>query len=324
MVENQKPIKAADDGDHSLDLDAAVRDLAEAIDVDGITGAITAGQDEAEIRVNIDETAPTQATRSSGLVDRYIGFFIFAAFFLSFSIFNGMPYDLAVALGVWFTSLFFSFPASEKQRELWRNKVMVRLDKPVEGFAVVDGVVELSPDADAFTCEWTRRKCVFFEFRVVEWKIVQRQEGNLTVDARREWCHFKDSKSVPFVIRNAYGTARVKTFSPHAGEFKESYQGAFVDIRRLGGATGPTHNGTVVQQLAELMPGQHVTVSGQMSVDKEGGVSFGRVEFGTHSRPHLIRKADSIGASWLRLPVLLLLGDVIPAVYIIWLIFDSV
>ena len=227
------------------------------------------------------------------------------------------PVNGSIALVVLCISTFCSYRHSRKQLKLRDTELRVRLDTPREGLAIVAGIVELPPQANPITCEITGRECVAYSFTL--------QEVTGSGDEVSRWKVFNESRSVPFVIRSEYGTARVTgPLEPAPSTIASGSSFAdiwFLERNQLNRKSLCTHNGRLQEDYAELMPGQHVTLLGKMSVDTEGGALLEDAEFSTQANP--VFQAVSSAANLERLPVLLILGFVIPFIYLVWVLFTT-
>jgi hypothetical protein len=227
------------------------------------------------------------------------------------------PVNGSIALVVLCISTFCSYRHTRKELKLRDTELRVRLDTPREGLAIVAGIVELPPQANSITCEITGRECVAYSFTM--------QEVKSSGEDVEQWEVFNESRSVPFVIRSQYGTVTVtEPVQPVPSTFAcdSSYADIwFLERNQLTRRSLCTHNGRLQEDYAELMPGQHVTLLGKMSVDTEGGALLEDAEFSTQANPVFL--AVSSAANLERLPGLLILGFVIPFIYLVWVLFTT-
>lgn len=227
------------------------------------------------------------------------------------------PVTGSIALVVLCISTFCSYRHTRKELKLRERELRVRLDTPREGLAIVDGRVELPPHANPITCEITGRDCIAYSFTM--------QEVKSSGEDVEQWEVFNESRSVPFVIRSQYGTVTVtEPVQPVPSSFAcdSSYADIwFLERNKLTRWSLCTHNGRLQQNYAELMAGQFVTLLGNMSVDPEGGALLEDAKFNTEANP--VFEAVSSAANLERLPGLLILGFVIPFIYLVWVLFTT-
>jgi len=229
------------------------------------------------------------------------------------------PVTGSITLVVLCTSIFCSYRHGQKQLKLRDRELRGWMDTstPREGLVIVDGRVELPPHATPITCEITGRDCVAYSFTM--------QEVKSSGEDVEQWEVFNESRSVPFVIRNQYGTVTVtEPVQPVPSSFAcdSSYADIwFLERNKLTRRSLCNHNGRLQQNYAELMVGQFVTLLGNMSVDSEGGALLEDAEFSTQANPVFL--AVSSAANLERLPGLLILGFVIPFIYLVWVLFTT-
>jgi len=260
----------------------------------------------------------TQDFRVNLLVAILFGPFIAALLVVwAFMIVSSEPVTGSIALVVLCISTFCSYRHTRKELKLRERELRVRLDTPREGLAIVDGRVELPPHANPITCEITGRDCIAYSFTM--------QEVKSSGEDVEQWEVFNESRSVPFVIRSQYGTVTVtEPVQPVPSSFAcdSSYADIwFLERNKLTRRSLCNHNGRLQQNYAELMVGQFVTLLGNMSVDSEGGALLEDAEFSTQANPVFL--AVSSAANLERLPGLLILGFVIPFIYLVWVLFTT-
>ncbi|MCH2203469.1 MAG: hypothetical protein MK102_16000 [Fuerstiella sp.] len=218
----------------------------------------------------------------------------------------------SIALAVLCISTFCSYRHTRKQVKLRKTQLKVRLDTPREGLALVAGTVELPPQATPMTCEITKRECVAYSFTLQEVR-----QGGMS----HTW--FKESRTVPFVIRSEFGTARViGPLEPVPSTIASDSLFAdlwFLQRNQLTQKFLCKYGGKLQQNYAEVMPGEYVTLLGNMSVDSEGGALLEDAKFSTQANPRF-PAVDSAG-NLERLPAFLILGFVIPLIYLVGMLF---
>ena len=145
---------------------------------------------------------------------------------------------------------------------------------------------------------------------------------------------YRDTKGIPFEIRDEYGVAKVNgELEPAASDFKTDwehhncpgrFEEVFWSLYQRSPKTRLRKKGTLRQRYTDLLPGQHVSVYGEMTVESDSqgqpeGCFLWNVKSSTKPNPDfdsLIYKPTSRRQSVEAIFGLLLI--VVPVAYIFW------
>lgn len=211
---------------------------------------------------------------------------------------------LALAAAVGFPELIRRLLKRQKER------LQVLLNAPRNGLVIADGYIYPKDDSDLIRCIWSDRECVYYAYRLYENYEVSGEDGPEMKAKER----FRDTKTVPFVIRSEFGEATVNTdvIPADINEFESNWKhykdeesrdakhrerlrrfgrpyndeeyndeesrnpsARFHEIfRSLYGRSSRSllkKQGHLTQIYCDLLPGQHVSILGRMTVQSTGG-----------------------------------------------------
>ena len=190
-----------------------------------------------------------------------------------------------------------------------KERLQVLLNAPRNGLVIADGYIYPKDDTDLIRCIWSDRECVSYATVLYECYEVDGEDGSEMATKEK----FRDSKTVPFVIRSEFGAAMVNSdVIPVMSEFQSDWK-HYKDeesrdakhrerLRRFGRRYDDEHyydeesrnpsarfheifrslygrssrsllkkQGQLRQSYCDLLPGQHVSILGRMTVQSTGG-----------------------------------------------------
>ena len=189
------------------------------------------------------------------------------------------------------------------------ERLRVLLNAPRNGLVIANGYIYPKDDSDLIRCIWSDRECVSYATVLYEYYEVNGEYGPEMAAKER----FRDSKTVPFMIRSEFGAATVNSdVIPVLSEFQLNWK-HYKDeesrdakhrerLRRFGRRYDDEHyydeesrnpsdrfheifrslygrssrsllkkQGQLRQSYCDLLPGQHVSILGRMTVQSTGG-----------------------------------------------------
>lgn len=211
-----------------------------------------------------------------------------------------------------------------------KQSLQVLLNAPRDGLAIADGQIYQAADSELIKCIWSDRECVFYAFCLDEVYHRNTEEGQVEIAVEV----YRDTKGIPFEIRDEYGTAKVGSdLKPVPSDFQTDwdhykspgrYKEVYWSLYERCPKTRLTKKGYLRQRYVDLLPGQHVSMLGEMAVEtnSEGqshGCFAGNVEYSTKPKPDFdslktTPSSNSVTVAALRDLMLL----VVPVVYIFW------
>jgi uncharacterized tellurite resistance protein B-like protein len=121
-------------------------------------------------------------------------------------------------------SLAAAVGTPELIRRLWKRqkeRLQVLLNAPRNGLVIADGYIYPKDNSDLIRCIWSDRECVSYATVLYEHYEVDGENGPVMVEEER----FRDTKTVPFVIRSEFGEATVNSdVIPVQSEFQSDWK----------------------------------------------------------------------------------------------------